>query len=100
VQRKADTYRGLLHRVLSQLEQNRRSDVRSRIVPCSPRRELEQRTFRKILRPNLALLTMAALLLWLGLECAVVDLYIGNILSSNSAALKVVCGPPGIGAKI
>ena len=36
MQMKADTYPILLHQVSSQLEQNRRGDVRSRIVPCDP----------------------------------------------------------------
>jgi hypothetical protein len=52
---------------------------------------LERRKFRKFLGAASEILT--------SVEGAVIDLHIG-ILSINSSALDVACGPPGIGAKI
>jgi hypothetical protein len=32
-------------------------------------------------------------------KCAIIDLHIDTVFSINSSALKVACGPPGIGAE-
>jgi hypothetical protein len=53
------------------------------------------RNFRKVLRPDSELLTLSAVLL----EGAVMDLHNSTAYDIKSSALKVSCGPPGIGAK-
>ena len=94
---KADTYPVLLHQVSSQLEQNRRGDVRSRIVPCDPP-GIGAKKFQESSRRKQPVTTYIAGSV--ALEGAVVDLQNCTTVGKNSSALEVACPPPGITAKI
>ena len=96
MQKKADTYVGLLRQVLSQCDQNIGCSGHSKIVACPPpgigAKEVQESSETKFG------ITYSGCSV--ALKCAVVDLDICTNPSINRSTLEVGCPPPGIGAKI